>query len=460
MRNERTPLIDLIGQPWAMREIEFARFMGRAMAVASDPSTYLAIGNDPKAYGFLLREEDEEELPYEQRGDVAIVRVRGALFRQATYFSQFFGDRTYSGIADCFKQAMHDDSVRSIVFDIDSPGGDALGLSELSDLIFAAREKKPSTAVIRGLGASAAYFIASSAARVVCAKEAMVGSIGTVATYLDWKQFDAKIGIKEIEIVSSQSPKKRPDPSTDEGRSQIQRQVDDIAENFVQSVARNRGVSREIVLRDYGQGDVFVGQRAVDAGLADEISTLDEVIERAAEEGRRHSRAALVRSMNQNQEDRMKTIEVDKITAEWLAQNCPEVAAKLRSEGVAAAAEAHTKALNAAVEAHGKALDTARTEAKSQGVLEGADSERKRILGIEEMAVVGHEELVAAAKKDPKATRESVAVAIVDAQRKARGSKLQLLRDDEKQVEKVAEKGPEGEEPKGKALGKKIAEMA
>lgn len=156
----------------------------------------------------------------------------------------------------------------------------------------------------------------------------------------------------------------------------------------------------------------------------------------------------------------MKTIEVDKITAEWLAQNCPEVAAKLRSEGVAAAAEAHTKALNAAVEAHGKALDTARTEAKSQGVLEGADSERKRILGIEEMAVVGHEELVAAAKKDPKATRESVAVAIVDAQRKARGSKLQLLRDDEKQVEKVAEKGPEGEEPKGKALGKKIAEMA
>jgi hypothetical protein len=87
-----------------------------------------------------------------------------------------------------------------------------------------------------------------------------------------------KAGVTEIEIVSSQSPYKRTDPASKDGRTREQRQVDALADVFVDAVARNRAVSRSAVLEGFGQGDCFVGQAAVDAGLADRVGNLEDLI--------------------------------------------------------------------------------------------------------------------------------------------------------------------------------------
>lgn len=254
---------EFIRGPYAMEQHAWRAFLCR---------TAMLEKADPKAFFFLLEDEhDEPEL--EVRGGVAVIHVNGPLVRRDSSYLC-----CYPRLRQQVTVALERADVRAIVFDIDSPGGDAVSIAELSDVIFAGRDEKPIDAVIRGLGCSAAYFIASSASSVFAARDSIIGSIGTVMTLFDWSKFDEEMGIQEINIVSSQSPKKLPDPTTVEGRSQLQEEVDAIADVFVRSVARNRGVTPDTVLSSYGQGGVFIGERAVTAGLADGIATVDEVV--------------------------------------------------------------------------------------------------------------------------------------------------------------------------------------
>jgi hypothetical protein len=68
------------------------------------------------------------------------------------------------------------------------------------------------------------------------------------------------------------------DPTTERGRAKYQAQVDALAGVFVADVARYRGVSEDTVLADFGQGGVFVGQAAVDAGLVDRLGSYEGTI--------------------------------------------------------------------------------------------------------------------------------------------------------------------------------------
>lgn len=213
---------------------------------------------------------------------VAIIPVCGPLARREDFISWLFGDATYEGIAAQFSQAIADDGVRAIVLDVDSPGGEVAGCSELSDLIFAARGRKPITAYVGGYGASAAYWLASAADRIVCSATALLGSIGVRTALVDQSKRDAAAGIKRIEIVSSQSPFKVTDPSKQEDLDRVQAQVDALAAVFVDSVARNRGVTPKAVVERYGRGDCLVGKAAVEAGLADAIGTIGDAIQGAA----------------------------------------------------------------------------------------------------------------------------------------------------------------------------------
>lgn len=67
---------------------------------------------------------------------------------------------------------------------------------------------------------------------------------------------------KTIEIVSSQSPNKRPNVETEEGKAKIQAHVDALAEVFINKIALNGDISPKDIIQNFGGGDVFVGQKA------------------------------------------------------------------------------------------------------------------------------------------------------------------------------------------------------
>ncbi|HET9239467.1 MAG TPA: S49 family peptidase [Oligoflexus sp.] len=232
------------------------------------------------------------------RSGVGVIPVRGPLFKRANLMTEHCGATSYESVLRDFHEMLASVQVQSIILDIDSPGGEANGCSELADHIFEARGQKPIAAYIGGIGASAAYWIASACDRVFSSDSAIVGSIGVQSALRSEKNEG------EIRFVSSQSPNKNRDPGTEEGAREVQSVIDGLAEVFISKVARNRGVGRETVLENFGQGSVFVGAEAQRRGLIDEITTLETVIANYGAQG----------------------MTTESITAEYIAANHPAIA--------------------------------------------------------------------------------------------------------------------------------------
>lgn len=216
------------------------------------------------------------------RDGVATIPVDGPIFRRADFFTQVSGATSIETLATDLHTALDDPAVTAILLAIDSPGGAINGVQEFAAMVHEARDRKPITAYISHQGASAAYWIASAASDIVVAPTALVGSIGVIAAVPD----PSKTKARDIEFVSSQSPKKRPDPTTQAGSAQLQATVDDLADLFIVDVAAYRGVSAETVMRDFGGGGMLIGQKAVDAGLADRVGTYEGTLARLAHAGK------------------------------------------------------------------------------------------------------------------------------------------------------------------------------
>jgi signal peptide peptidase SppA len=209
---------------------------------------------------------------------VGVINVRGPLLPYRSIFTWLLGGSAVEDITTGLMAAVNEPAIRSIVLSINSPGGQIDGINELANAIRAANAQKPVTAYVSGLGASGAYWLASAAGRIVADETAQLGSIGVLATVYDDTAAVEKHGIKRYEIVSSQSPLKRTDPSTTEGRSQLQTMVDALAQVFVEKVAAFRGTTSGRVLADFGQGSLLPARAAVNAGMADELGSLDSLV--------------------------------------------------------------------------------------------------------------------------------------------------------------------------------------
>lgn len=206
--------------------------------------------------------------------DTAIIHVKGPLFRYASWW----GGTSYGQIRKDLQRVLDDSAFSSIIWNFDSPGGEVNGCAECADAIYAARGKKPTRVYVSGSCASGALWLASSAGELQCSPTAVIGSIGVIATLWDDTKALEEAGFKEFEIVASQSPKKSQRPADAGYRARVQQRLDDICDVFLATVARNYGMTVDQVLEKFGQGDVMVGARAVDAGLAAGISDFESVI--------------------------------------------------------------------------------------------------------------------------------------------------------------------------------------
>lgn len=212
------------------------------------------------------------------RDGVAIIPIEGIIFRYADFFTYYCGGCTIDQLAKDFNAALTDTKVHAIMFEINSPGGEVTGVSEMADMIYNARSRKPMTARVGGTMASAALWLGTAAGEVRIDDTARIGSIGVMAAYLDDRKSMEMIGLEEIEFISSQSPYKNAKPWTDEGRKRIQARLDALCEIFGEKVALHRDVDVETVWKNFGQGDTFVGQAAIDAGLADRMGSFEETL--------------------------------------------------------------------------------------------------------------------------------------------------------------------------------------
>lgn len=232
-----------------------------------------------------------------RRGSIGVLDVRGPLVSRANLFTAISGATSYDILRRDLQASLDDPSIRAIVMSYDTPGGSVTNVDELAKAIRAGKAIKPIVAYVGGSAASAGYWLASQSTEVVIADTALLGSIGVRAALQDTSKKDAEAG--RIEFISSQSPGKRTDLSTDEGRARIQRTIDALAEVFIATVAEGRGVKPDDVIAKFGGGDVLIGSAAVAAGMADRIGNFEAVIQEL--DGRSPSATSKFRSNTMNE---------------------------------------------------------------------------------------------------------------------------------------------------------------
>lgn len=208
---------------------------------------------------------------------VATVHVTGLLVPRDEGLASWVGGTTYASIAHNIDAAADDTRVRRLRLYADSPGGFVAGIDDAVAAILRARQKKPVDGYVAGLCCSGCYWLLAQCDQIAAAPSAIIGCLGVVQTWLDPTRAMESFGVDKFEFVSSQTPRKRPDPREDDGKAQIQRQVDDLADVFLRAVAEGRGVPLDTVLADFGQGDSYVAARALAAGMIDEVRARPEV---------------------------------------------------------------------------------------------------------------------------------------------------------------------------------------
>lgn len=325
-------------EAWAIREDIFRDFVKQH--------------HEAKASGTLPTSKAEGVARLETRGEVAIIEINGIITRRFDPFlAFFFGEGNGSnveGIRAQLDEALEDDAVKAILLSIDSPGGELNGIPELAEAIFKARAKKPIIAHVSHQAASAGYWLASAANLIIAFESAAVGSIGVMFSFPEFK------GDGTVDIVSSVSPKKLIDVSTEEGRELMQAHADKLGKIFIQTIARNRGVEFDSVIEDFGKGDIKIGDDALAAKMVDGLGSLEDAIAfagdlqtsnqtevKATGDKRNMKILAKIRKggamaklvVVDDEEQDVEGDEVDEIDAAWVKEHLPEVAEELKEDG-------------------------------------------------------------------------------------------------------------------------------
>ena len=314
---------------------------------------------DPEALEARLGRPLENTRVVSMRDGIAIIPVTGPIMRYANMFTRISGATSTQELATDLQAALDNPQVKGIILNVDSPGGEANGINELGDMVYAARGKKPIKAYGGGTVASASYWIGSSADELISDDTALLGSIGVV---VEVALREAREGEKRYTITSSNAPNKRPDLETEEGRAELSKTIDALGEVFVAKVARNLGVNPDQVPAMGDHGGLKVGAAAVASGLAHRLGSLESLITEMAKE------AATPRKLSMT---------IVKTTAELHA-------------AIAAGTDPQTIQLAAAEQVDTAAIRTAAAE-------EAIAGERARIKGINELAAKGFEKEIEAA---------------------------------------------------------------
>ncbi|OLY92300.1 signal peptide peptidase SppA [Cnuella takakiae] len=214
----------------------------------------------------------KEHPGYEGR-TIAVLPVSGPLMKGD--FCGWFGTASLRGELGKMEAA---ESIKTIVLHVDSPGGSVDGTQALAEAI--RNSKKEVVAMVDGVCASAAYWIASQADRIVATSGTdLIGSIGTMFTIQDRSSYMEEMGVIVHEYYATKSTDKNrmfTEAQKGKGKALIQNLLDPLNELFLAAVRTGRGkaLNEEKTLT----GEIFLAAQAQELGLVDEVASMDATI--------------------------------------------------------------------------------------------------------------------------------------------------------------------------------------
>ncbi len=212
-------------------------------------------------------------------GNVGVIEIKGGLTNKDNWVTQMFELTTYPEIIRAASELMSDDSITDIVLDIDSGGGTAAGIESVARSLKAVGTVKPVHAATGGMMASAAYWIGATAKRIYATEMAQMGSIGVIATHLSFVGMLDQEGIEATVIRAGKykAPGSPMEKLSERDHAILQKEMDTLHGFFLNHVAlsRNLDVSDK---SEWGEGQLFFGQEAIDVGLSDKITSPEALV--------------------------------------------------------------------------------------------------------------------------------------------------------------------------------------
>lgn len=214
----------------------------------------------------------------DQVGGVAIIPIEGTLVQKGKWLGTSSGDTSYEGVRALVARAMRNDSVKGVVLEVDSYGGEVAGAFETAAMIAQLSKAKPTLAIMTDFAFSAGYLMASAARQIVMPPGGGAGSIGVIAMHADFSKQLEQDGINVTLITAGAhkadgSPFK---PLDEKVLAEIQSRVDASYERFTSAVGTHRGVRLPGAAARATEARTYVGEAAVAAGLVDGIAEVDE----------------------------------------------------------------------------------------------------------------------------------------------------------------------------------------
>jgi len=179
-------------------------------------------------------------------------------------------------ISEQLEEFANDGSIIAVVLRVDSPGGGVAASQEIYDAVVELRKSKKVVASMGSIAASGGLLVACAADKIIANPGTITGSISAIMQFANFEELLKKIGLKSS-VVKSGKYKDIGSPLRDmtpEERKIIQELVDDIYNQFIDVVVKDRKLSREKVL-EIADGRVFSGRRAKEYGLIDDLGDMN-----------------------------------------------------------------------------------------------------------------------------------------------------------------------------------------
>ena len=209
--------------------------------------------------------------PYEMKGRVAVIEVKGVLLHDYNWSSSYATG--YQVIQRKLKAALEDPDVKGIYMPFHTPGGSVFGCPDTAALMQAVGKVKPIWTLAVDAALSAGQWLAAQGTRRLGTQSSMQGSVGVVIPNVNYAKYLEENSIT-VDYIFSGEHKVDGDPYIEmkpEVREKFQARVDILRNEFATAVASGTGMTLEAVLDTEAQ--IYRAEESVEIGLIEEIAS-------------------------------------------------------------------------------------------------------------------------------------------------------------------------------------------
>jgi len=278
-------LLSILNRPWFIEPGQaqmYAELAAGILRTGSMPSSdKRKFYGDGGAYGFGKVFRVDEKGTVSATGKVQVIRMN---YPVAKY--DFCGDPGTQSVQQFIQAANEDDGISSIVLWVDSPGGQVDGTDALAASV--KKSAKPIVAYSDGMICSAMYWVSSAAAEIIVHGDkngfySSIGSIGTMARWMDMSGHYEKEGVKVHTVFATASKDKwgtflSANAGNYEGLIQ---ELDEINNTFLSAVKANRSGKIDLSKEDVLTGKTYNANNALKFGLIDKIGDFQFAVKRS-----------------------------------------------------------------------------------------------------------------------------------------------------------------------------------